>query len=99
MLGAVRDAAGGERRMEMYRNPFYRWLRATVTLLLRTAIDEQEVAPDLDIEYATDFVLAPLNIDLYLFQRHELGMEPARITSVLRGLLLDGLKSRPATDV
>lgn len=39
-----------------------------------------------------DFVLAPLNTDLYLFQRHELGMEPARITGVLRGLLLDGLR-------
>ena len=99
LLGAVRDAAGGERRMEMYRNPFYRWLRATVTLLLRRAIDEEDVAPDLDIEYATDFVLAPLNIDLYLFQRHELGMGPARITIVLRGLLLDGFSSRPATDV
>ncbi len=98
LLGAVRDAAGGERRMEMYRNPFYGWLRATVIVLLEQAIAEREAAPDLDVEYAADFVLAPLNIDLYLFQRHELGMDPVRITSVLRGLLLYGLQARRATN-
>ena len=98
LLGAVRDAAGGERRMEMYRNPFYGWLRATVIVLLEQAIAEGEAAPDLDVEYAADFVLAPLNIDLYLFQRHELGMEPVRITSVLRRLLLYGLQARRATN-
>ena len=98
LLGAVRDAAGGERRMEMYRNPFYGWLRATVIVLLEQAIAEGEAAPDLDVEYAADFVLAPLNIDLYLFQRHELGMEPVRITSVLRGLLLYGLQARKSTN-
>ncbi len=99
LLGAVRDAAGGERRMEMYRNPFYRWLRETVIVLLRRAVAEGDAAPNLNVEYAADFVLAPLNIDLYLFQRHELGMEPARIISVLRGLLLNGLQSRATTDV
>jgi AcrR family transcriptional regulator len=98
LLGAVRDAAGGERRMEMYRNPFYGWLRATVIVLLEQAIAEGEAAPDLDVEYAADFVLAPLNIDLYLFQRHEIGMEPVRITSVLRRLLLYGLQARRATN-
>jgi AcrR family transcriptional regulator len=92
LLGAVRDAAGGERRMEMYRNPFYGWLRATVILLLRRAVDEEDVTPELDMEYAADFILAPLNIDLYLFQRHELGMEPTRITGALRGLLVNGLR-------
>ncbi len=98
LLGAVRDAAGGERRMEMYRNPFYGWLRATVLVLLEQAIAEGEAAFDLDVEYAADFVLAPLNIDLYLFQRHEIGMEPVRITSVLRGLLLYGLQARKSTN-
>ena len=96
MLGAVRDAAGGERRMEMYRNPFYGWLRATAILLLKQATEDGEVRPDLDLEYAADAVLAPLNIDLYLFQRHELGMEQGRMTSALRGLLLDGLRVRGA---
>ena len=98
LLGVVRDASGGERRMEMYRNPFYGWVRATVLVLLEQAIAEGEAAPDLDVEYAADFVLAPLNIDLYLFQRHELGMEPVRITSVLRRLLLYGLQARRATN-
>ena len=91
LLGAMRDAAGGERRHTMYRGPFYGWLRETVTTLLRRAVDEGEVWP-LDVEYVADALLAPLNIDLYLFQRHELGMEPGRITTALRGLLLYGLR-------
>ena len=92
LLGAVRDAAGGERRMEMYRNPFYAWLRATVVVLLEEAAREGEAVASLDVECAADAVLAPLNINLYLYQRHELGMESGRITAALRGLLLDGLR-------
>lgn len=40
LLGAIRDAAGGERHVEMYRNPFYGWLRGTVTVFLRRAAAE-----------------------------------------------------------
>ena len=46
------------------------------------------------MEYVSDAVLAPLNIDLYLYQRRELGMSPERITSSLRDLLLNGLRGR-----
>lgn len=92
LLGAIRDAAGGERRHAMYRSPFYGWLRETAVTLLGRAVEEGEVRP-LDVEYAADALLAPLNIDLYLFQRHELSMDPGRITAALRGLLLHGLRS------
>ena len=91
LLGAIRDAAGGGRRPEMYRNPFYRWLKETVAALLERAVREGEIPP-LDVEYAADAILAPLNIDLYLFQRHEIGMDPERITSALSKLVLDGLR-------
>lgn len=91
LLGAIRDAAGGGRRPEVYRNPFYRWLKETVVTLLERAIGEGEISP-LDVEYAADAILAPLNIDLYLFQRHELGMNPERITTALSRLVLDGLR-------
>lgn len=91
LLGAIRDAAGGGRRRERYRNPFYRWLRETVMVLLERAVERKEI-PALDIQYATDAVLAPLNIDLYLFQRRELEMDPGRITASMRRLLLDGLR-------
>jgi AcrR family transcriptional regulator len=93
LLGAIRDAAGGERRTEVYRSPFYGWLRACVVALLWRAVERDEALSDLDVECAADAVLAPLNIDLYLFQRHELGMEPERITVALRRLLLDGLRA------
>lgn len=91
LLGAIRDAAGGGRRPEVYRNPFYRWLKETVAALLEKAVEEGEIPP-LDVEYAADAILAPLNIDLYLFQRHELGMDPERITTSLSRLVLNGLR-------
>ncbi|MGF1470559.1 MAG: TetR/AcrR family transcriptional regulator [Rubrobacteraceae bacterium] len=89
LLGAVRDAGGG-RRFGMCRNPFYRWLRATIVVLLEKGVEREEILA-LDVEYAADAILAPLNIELYLFQRRELGMEPERITTSLRDLLLHGL--------
>src|SRR3712207_1291069 len=82
LLGAIRDAAGGERRIEMYRNPFYAWLRATVGMLLSRAAEEGEV-PRLDLDYLADVLLGALNIDLYLYQRHELGMGRERIVAAL----------------
>lgn len=93
LLGAIRDAAGGSRRFAPYQNPFYQWLRATVAILLERGIERGEI-PALDVEYSSDAILAPLNIDLYLFQRRELNMEPERITSSLRNLLLDGLREK-----
>ncbi len=92
LLGAIRDSVGGERRAEMYRNPFYAWLRATVVALLGRAVADGEAGEALDVEGVTEAVLAPLNVDLYLYQRGELGMEPERILVALRGLLLDGLR-------
>lgn len=91
LLGAIRDAAGGERRVEMYRNPFYGWLRATVVALLRRAEERGEIRPDLDLECAADTLLAALNIDLYLYQRRELGMGRGRIVAAL-GSLLEGMR-------
>jgi AcrR family transcriptional regulator len=93
LLGAIRDAAGGERRVEMYRNPFYGWLRATVIALLRRAEEGGEIRPDLDLECSADTLLAALNIDLYLYQRRELGMGRGRIVAAL-GSVLDGMRGQ-----
>jgi hypothetical protein len=46
----------------------------------------------LDVECLADTLLAALNIDLYLYQRHQLGMERDRIVDGLRSLL-NGLRS------
>lgn len=91
LLGAIRDAAGGERRVEMYRNPFYGWLRGTVAALLGRAVEAGEVRA-VDAECVADFLLAALHIDLYLFQRRELGMSRERVLGALRELL-DGLRA------
>jgi AcrR family transcriptional regulator len=91
LLGAIRDAADGGRRVEMYRNPFYGWLRATVIALLRRAEDRGEIRRELDLECAADTLLAALNIDLYLYQRRELGLGRGRIVMAL-GSILDGMR-------
>ena len=51
-----------------------------------------EIKPDLDVDCVADFLLAALNVDLYLFQRRELGMDRERIVASL-SRLLDGLRA------
>ena len=93
LLGAIRDASSGGRRVELYGNPFYERLRNTVVELLDKAVGEGEIPPELDVECLADMVLAALNIDVYLYQRHQLGMERERIMGALRSLL-DSLRVR-----
>ena len=75
----------------MYRSPFYGWLRGTVAALLRRAVEGGDVRA-VDVEYVADFLLAALNIDLYLYQRRELSMNRERVLGALEDLL-DGLHS------
>lgn len=93
LLGAIRDASAGGRRVELYGNPFYERLRNTVVELLDEAVGGGEISPELDVECLADMILAALNIDLYLYQRHQLHMERERILGALRSLL-DGLRVR-----
>jgi len=91
LLGAIGDAACGERRHAAYTSPLYQWLRKMVVQLLGRAVQQGE-APALDVEGTVDAVLAPLSVDLYLYQRRELGHSPERIIAALRRLLFVGLK-------
>lgn len=93
LLGAIRDASAGGRRVELYGNPFYERLRNTVVELLDEAVGAGEISPELDVECLADMILAALNIDLYLYQRHQLGMGRERILGALRSIL-DGLRVR-----
>ncbi len=90
LLAAITDSACGQRRTQPYHSPFYLWLRQVVMVLLQQAVTRAEVAP-LDIEYAADVVLTPLAIDLYLYQRYELGFTQERIAEGLQHFLLHGL--------
>jgi hypothetical protein len=87
LLGAVRDSAGGGRRIEMHRNPFYEGLRELVAELLDEAKETRHMRADLDSECLADTLLAALNIDLYVYQRQELGMERERIVGSLRSVV------------
>ncbi len=93
LLGAIREASAGGRRVELYGNPFYERLKNTVVELLDEAVGGGEISPELDVECLADTFLAGLNIDLYLYQRQQLGMERERIVGGLRSLL-NGLQVR-----
>jgi AcrR family transcriptional regulator len=89
LLCAVSDAASGDRRDIVYRSPAYEWRRLTAFTLLRRAVACGELPP-LDADYLADTLLAPLDISLYLFQRHARDFSRERIvaglTRLLRGL-------------
>jgi AcrR family transcriptional regulator len=69
------------------------WLHTTIGILLTQAQQNGE-AENLDTPYLVDAILAPLNADLFLYQRETLGFSLERISRGLRQLVLKGCKSR-----
>ncbi len=65
------------------------WLRNTISMLLQQAEQNNETQ-DLDIPYLVDAILAPLNADLFMYQREILGFDLERISCGLRQLVLQG---------
>lgn len=63
------------------------WQFMTVSALLRAAARNGELAPDLDIDYTGEALLAPLQIDIFRFQRAGRGYSLPRIAAGLRGLV------------
>ena len=95
LLGATVDGACGDLRSAAFHSPLYIWLREFVMELLTQAVVQGEVRA-LDVPGAVDAVLAPLSIDLYLYQRSELGYEPERIAAAARAIIFSGLRARTA---
>lgn len=95
LLGAMADAACGDRRAAAHENPVHAWLHATVSALLERAVAGGEIPP-LDIAPAADIVLAPLAVDVYLAQRHGRGYPADRILAAMRRVIFDGLRGSPA---
>ena len=60
------------------------WQQATVLGLLVTAVTTQEIPPNLDLDYLADAVLAPLNPQLFHYQRTVQNFSPERISTGLR---------------
>ena len=69
------------------------WLRTTISILLQQAQQNGE-ADNLDIPYLVDAILAPLNANLFLYQRETLGFDLERISQGFRKLVVEGCKKR-----
>jgi AcrR family transcriptional regulator len=67
------------------------WQYMTVNGLLQTAVTAGELPPTLDIAYLGDALLAPLQADIFQFQRQIRGFSVERISAGLR-VLVRGLK-------
>jgi AcrR family transcriptional regulator len=93
MIAAMCDASHGDRRHSIHNTPIYVQMRLLVRQLVTEAIANGEL-PELDVEYTAEVLLAPLAIDLYLFQRHELGFCMERIRQSLHTLVFTGLQRR-----
>jgi AcrR family transcriptional regulator len=80
----------GADRLERFSHPAYDWRRSTVLGLLRAAVREGEVDGGLDVEYLSQALLAPLDVDFYYFQHRVQGLPVERISSGLRALVPRG---------
>ncbi len=76
----------GADRLERFSHPAYDWRRSTVLGLLRAAARDGEVDLELDLEYLATALLAPLDLDLYYYQRRVQGLPAERIGNGLRSL-------------
>ncbi|MFO7678425.1 MAG: TetR/AcrR family transcriptional regulator [Chloroflexota bacterium] len=63
------------------------WQYMTIHGLFQSAIDAGELPAGLDTEYLADAILAPLNADIFRFQRQARGFSLARISEGLRVLI------------
>ena len=83
---------GGLLRVDAPLNVPHFWQFMTVSALLRAAARRGEIADDLDLDYVGEALLAPLQIDIFRYQRDARGYSLERIADGLRGLV--GLLAR-----
>lgn len=78
---------GGLLRSDAPLNLPHFWQFMTVSALLRSAARHGELIQDLDIDYVGEALLAPLQIDIFRFQREARGYSLERIAAGLRALV------------
>lgn len=78
---------GGLLRVDAPLNVPHFWQFMTVSALLRAAARRDEVVADLDLDYVGEALLAPLQIDIFRYQRDARGYSLERIADGLRWLV------------
>ena len=73
-----------------HTQPPYFWQHMTVAGLLKTAVFNNHLPPHIDIDYTADAILAPLQADIFRFQRTVRGFSLERISAGLQ-LFITGL--------
>jgi AcrR family transcriptional regulator len=86
LYGGHETLAGAE-RIAHFSHPARDWLRSTVLGLLRMAEREKDLERGMDLEYLATVIVAPLEIDLYYYQRRVRGYSPERISAGITSLL------------
>jgi len=82
---------------ELRPTSLHGWFHTTVYLLLEKAQANGEIKTETDLAYLTDAILAPLNPNLFTYQRNILGFELERIRDGLRQLVLEGIGIKPGS--
>lgn len=77
----------GAERLALLSSPAYDWRRSTMLGLLRAAVREGDLGPEVDVEYLSEALNAPLHVDLYFHQRRVEGLSAVRISAGLRSLV------------
>ncbi|MGH3147841.1 MAG: TetR/AcrR family transcriptional regulator, partial [Rubrobacter sp.] len=85
LYGGMEPLCGAD-RLERFSHPAHDWRRATILGLLRTAELQGDLEEGLDLEYLAAALLAPLDVDLYYYQRRVQGVPRERISQGLRSL-------------
>lgn len=87
LLYGGHETLSGAERLAHLAHPARGWLRSTVLGLLRMANREGALHGGLDLEYLATALVAPLEIDLYYYQRRIQGYSPERISAGIRPLI------------
>ncbi len=87
LLYGGHETLSGAERVAHISHPARGWLRSTALGLLRMADRESMLDDDLDLEYLATALVAPVEIDLYYYQRRVQGYSPERISAGIRSLV------------
>jgi AcrR family transcriptional regulator len=93
LLAAMIDSANGPRRGEFFKSPYYLWMHAMTVRLLNEGIAAGEIH-ELDSKLTAHLMIASFKGTIFCYQQKELGYSSEEIIRCIRGLLIEGLRTR-----